>query len=266
VAVWDFDGRLRGKEFVERLPFVRAASYFHKPPHPRKVPEFQQSYRTGTASVFPGLFGFDYYLACNGALRNGRTVEEAFGVTANWYLDLKRTTQEVWAEQQFVRTYGRYVVCHFSDFGIFKPWVAAWDAAACAAFCRAVHKQTGATMLLTGCTWDQAFSQQVALKAGVAVRNLCGKTSPDTFFGMLRGAVGVAGWCGGNTILATALRKPTLIAWSIREFPNEAFFHTACPPDAVGRHYVPVVVERETPGSAAAKFGALLSVTAEVAA
>ena len=37
------------------------------------------------------------------------------------------------------------------------------------------------------------------------------------------------------------------MGWSNEEFPDERFFANACPPDALGTHYLPVVVERTRP-------------------
>ena len=258
LSVWDFDGRRRGKDFVDRLPFVASCSYFNHPPHPHKAKEFQQSYRTGEQSVFPSFLGFDYYIAVNGALRNGRTVEETLEAKTNWYLpELRRTPRENGAMQKYMEVYGRYIVTHFSDFGMFKPWVTAWGLDGCAKFCTWVAKGTDARILLTGCEWDRPFAQAVAKRVGPGAVMLAGKTLPDTFYGMLRGATGVAGWCGGNTIFATALRKPTIIGWSIKEFPNEAFFRTACPPDT-GETYWPFVVERDSPRVVADRFIAMV--------
>lgn len=257
VAVWDFDGRRRSLEYVERIPFVKAAGYFVKPPHPGKLPEFRTSYLTGEQSVFPGLFGFDYYIAVNGALRTGKTVEEAMGCDTDWYFELRQTDLERVAQGSLRERHGPYIVCHFSDFGIFKPWVKAWGIEGCAVLLRRLHDATGCQMLLTGCDWDKPFSDAIAQRAGSkGVVSIAGDTTPDQFFGMMRGARGVIGWCGGNTILATALKKPTLIGWSQVCFPDRRFFHTACPPNAA--HYHALTVERTGPRLAERAFLRLL--------
>lgn len=241
--IWDFDGRRRSLEFVERIPFVKVGGYFTHPPHPHKDPVFHASYQTGTQSIFPGHLGFDFYIAPNGALRHGRTVEEALGAKCDWHFELRQTEGEVAARTRFLETYGPYVLCHFSDFGMFKPWVKAWTPRACAALLTRIHRASGLTMLLTGCEWDRKFSEELAKATPAGVVSIAGETPPDEFFGMLRGATAVLGWCGGNTILATALGKPTLMGWSKVCFPDAGFYRTACPPDAFGKHYVPVVVE-----------------------
>lgn len=245
-GIWDFDGRRRGKGFVDRLPFSNGGDYFHRPPHPGKIPAFKKSYHTGEQSVWRSFLGFTWYLAVNGAIRNGIPIEQALEVEAqdlNWHLELRRTPSEIEAEQELGQHHGSYVAAHFSDFGIFKPWVKAWPAERCADLCRKIHQATGHRVLLTGCEWDQPFSRAVAALAGEGTVDLTGQTPGDRFYGMLRGARGVLGWCGGNTILATALRKPTLILWSREAFPNPAFYRLSCPPDTWERTYQAAAVE-----------------------
>lgn len=253
LTVWDFDGRRRSAEYVERIPFVSSGGYFQRLGHPSKMTEFRETYLTGERSVVPGLFGFDAYIAVNGALRMGRTVEDALGVDCDWYFELLRTAAEGQAERDMQARHGPYIVCHFSEFGMFKPWVKAWGLAGCARLLQRVHDATGCRMLLTGCEWDRPFSEALARWCNRGVESICGETSPDQFFGMMRGASGVLGWCGGNTILATALRKPTMIAWS-RAFPDSRFFRHACPPDALGQHYAACIVEAHSPAIAEAMF------------
>lgn len=252
--VWDFDGRRRGQEFVQRVPFVKSGGYHVNKPHPAKLPEFQDSYLTGKRSSFRGFHGFDFYLAVNGALRTGRTIEQALGCETEWTFPLRRTARELAAQATYEATYGEYIVAHFSDFGIFKPWVKAWPLEDCALFVREIYRATGARVLLTGCTWDRPFSLEIQKHTGGAAVLLAGATNPDQFYGLLHGAKGVVGWCGGNTILATALGKPTWIGWSQKAFPDPRFFRNSCPPDTWNRTYKAGIVEHERPATAARRF------------
>lgn len=249
--VWDFDGRRRSLEFIERLEFVKAGAYFDKPPHPFKLPEFQDTYHTGARSDVAGFLGYDHYLAVNGALVNGRTIADALGVdpdALDWYPTLRRTPADLEAEGRYVARFGRYCVLHFSAFGMFKHWVKAWDVHRCAEFILEAEAATGLTMVLTGSEWDRPLCAELAEMTGAV--NLAGETNAEEFYGILHGAAAVAGWCGGNTILATALRVPTLILWSEKHFPNAGFYRTSCPPDSFGKRYQAGTVERTTPRDA----------------
>lgn len=252
VWVWDFDGRRRSLEYVERVPFVRAGGYWR---HDNKPLEFRRSYMEDGESVFPDFRGFDVYLAANGALRWGRTVEEAFDVPCDWRFPLRTTEAEAkWADT-YRQTYGRYVVAHFSDFGMFGKWVRAWGVHGCVQLVREVQDRTGLPVLLTGSHWDTALSAKVAEHTGAV--DLSGKTDADQFYALFRNAAGCIGWCGGNTILATAFGVPTVMGWS-KYFPDARFFTNACPPESLGNWYLPFTVETDTPRGAAELFVDLL--------
>lgn len=255
VFVWDFEGRKRSIEYVERLAFVRSGGYFERPPHPHRMPEFRASYVTGERSIVAGLFGFDYYIAVNGALRQGRTIAEATKCAVDWYPAMRRTEAEIEAEAWYRREFGEYVLLHFSAFGMFRDWVKAWPLEDCVEFIYGVAQRTGLPLLLTGCEWDRPFCEAIGRETPAF--NLAGRTDADQFFGMLHGARAVAGWCGGNTILATTLKKPTLMLWS-DFFPNSAFFRNACPPESWNQWYLSRTVERTSPREAIEDFVQLI--------
>lgn len=253
VWVWDFDGRRRSLEYVERIPFVQAAGYWE---HPQVEPEFTESYMKRGRSIFPDFRGFDFYLAANGMLRQGGTVEEAFrGYETDWYFPLVQTEREREHETEAREKWGRYIVAHFSAFGMFRNWVSRWGAGGCAELVRGVQDATGMPVLLTGCEWDRPFAEQVATKSGA--ESVCGATDLDAFFGLFRGAAGCIGWCGGNTIKATYLRKPTVIIWS-RYFRNAGFYRNACPPDSWGKWYEAAVVEQDSPREVVRRFARVM--------
>lgn len=251
VWVWDFDGRRRSLEYVERIPFVRAGGYWQ---HRNDMPEFHESYMVRGRSVFPDFHGFDFYLAPNGVLRKGGSLEDAFpGCDLDWYFPLRSTEAEVAAEAHYRERFGPYVVAYFSEHGMFRRWVKAWNAEACAGFARNIAQATGRRVVLTGSSWDADFTRAVAAHAPEAV-NLCGATGPDEFWGLWRGADGCVGWCGGNTFQAVRLRKPTMILWSREYFPDERFWRNACPPDAWGQWYDTPSVEGTSPKAAMRRF------------
>lgn len=253
VFVWDFDGRKRSLEYVERIPFLRAAGYWE---NPIVQPEFNESYMRGGRSIFPGLGGFDFYLSANGVLRQGGTVEEAFkGYDTNWYFPMTRTEAEVEHGRAARERWGEYIVAHISDFGMFKQWAKAWGVGGCAELVRGVQGATGLPVLLTGCEWDRPFAEAVAQKAGA--QSVCGATDLDAFFGLFRNAAGCIGWCGGNTIKATYLKVPTLIIWS-RYFKDPRFYRNACPPDSWGGWYEAAVVEDGRPRHVVKRFASLM--------
>ena len=72
VWVWNFDGRPRSGEYIERIPFVKFGGYLNKPMDMDKY-RFEESYMRGDPaySIIPKFHGFDYYMCFNGMLRVG---------------------------------------------------------------------------------------------------------------------------------------------------------------------------------------------------
>jgi hypothetical protein len=253
VCVWDFDGRRRSEEYVQRIPFVTSGGYWE---HTHKIPGFHESYMTGRKSVFPDFHGFDFYIAVNGALRVGRTVEQALpGIKTDWHFPILETSAEQVAGRMYQSLYGRYIVTHFSAFGMFSEWVKAWGLEGCSQAVARIEQETGLPVLLTGSSWDDAFASQIAARTGAV--NLCGKTNTDQFFALFRNAAGCFGWCGGITILATYFKIPTLIVWS-RYFRNAGFYQNACSPESRDQWYRWKVVEGCTPEQAATAFAEMI--------
>lgn len=272
MSIWNFDGRPRSADFVRRIPFVDFGGYFEHPDGiswARKDAVFQDSHRIGERWVYPGYAGFDYYLAVNGWIAYaGKTIEaaaEAEGLEPpDWNLELLTTPTETLAELEFQARYPNgYVVAFFSDHGMFRNWVQKWGARGCADLVAQIRRSSGLPVLLTGLEWDLPFARRVMIdlqrrKLTDGIENLCTRTPPDRFVGMLRGAAGVVGWCGGNTILSTHLRVPTLMGWSSTWFKQPRFFQTAVCTPSWGKWYAPFVVEGSRPTVLARTFLELL--------
>jgi len=87
---------------------------------------------------------------------------------------------------------------------------------------------------LWGAEWDkQCLHSQLALEVGGV--DLAGETSLDQMFGLIRASCGVIGWPAGNTIMATVLRKQTLLWWS--SYFDKRFWSFSCPPESRGDWY-----------------------------
>lgn len=266
VSIWNFDGRKRTQEYVQRIPFLVDGGYFTRHGWPGKLPEFREAYFTGERSVFPGFLGFDYFVAPNGALVTGRTINWALGLEPGelrWTFPLRSLGREVTFEHNYQRKYGRYILAHFSDFGMFPKWTKAWDARRCAEYCRLIHQATGWPVLLSGLAFDRPFSQKVAQFAGRGIECIAAQTPPDAFFALLNQASGCVGWCGGNTILAASRGLPSHLGWSETHFPDPAFYRNAINPstwrDPATATYEPFIVERDAPAAAAERYVALVN-------
>ena len=247
IWVWDFDQRPRSREYIERIPFVKFGGYYHD--RDKSGPEFQESYIMAGRVVYSGFRDFDYYIAFNGILRAGLTLDDAMpGVASDWFFPLDQTRKEEAASAGYRLAYPTgYIVAFFSDHGMFGHWVREWGADECAALVTRLREETNLPVLLTGSHWDRTFAAQVAERSD-AVDLTC-KTDADQFFALFRHAKACVGWCGGNTILSTYFRVPTVIGWH-RYFQHAGFYANACPPSALGQWYQPIVVGYHQPADA----------------
>lgn len=261
VYIWDIDGRRRSIEFAQRIPFINTIGYFDAP-H-KNVEGFHESYRTGERCVFPGTLGFDYYIAFNGWLQAGKPIDGSIpGVKTNWSFQLLRTEEDLDAEAALRKAFpDGYILAHLSSFGMFRHWIKKWKSVGCAILVKHIQKATGLPVLITGCEWDAPFAEKIMqqLKGRHEnIYNYCTLTTPDQFYGMLHGATGMVGWCGGNTILATHLKVPTLMLWSNVYFTEPAFYRHACSPESWENWYESRVIEESKPEIIAQEFVSLL--------
>lgn len=246
VYLWDIDGRRRSDGYVRRVPWVHFGGHIAG----KADRDFEEVYYRAGRWLIPNKFGMDYLMAFNGWLRQGKSLEEAApGLASDWRFPLHQPLEERAAEADARRVWGRYIVVYVSDHGMFRQWRDTWGVKGCADYVRAVAVRTGALPIFTGSAWDTAFGSAVAELVPGAV-DIVGKTDLDQFMGILRGAVGCIGWCGGNTIQAVQLGIPTQIVWS-GYFPHKDFFRNACPPDAWGKTYQAATIERVRPTVAA---------------
>src|SRR5690606_12822491 len=97
VYVWDFDGRKRSLEYVERIPFVRAAGCVEHPnSHPARGPSY---HRRRHQSSHTDVLGHHNYLAVNAALWRGRSTPDAVPYDVDWYFPMVQPEAEAqWGE------------------------------------------------------------------------------------------------------------------------------------------------------------------------
>jgi SAM-dependent methyltransferase len=241
--------RDRSAEFVSMFPFVHFAGYY--PHDTRKDKIWKQAYMQDGNGVFRNVHGFDWFLSANGPMRFGKTLDQCFpGCTTNWYPPMFESIDQRTYRARMGRGLGKYIVAFFTHHGMYEQhWLRELSRDRLFEALRGIHAETGARIVLTGARWDSeggeknvnAYLMAKARKLPVESRfiiDLTGQTSLDQFFGLMRGALGCIGFCGGNTIMSTVFRKPTVIFWN--KYFDERFWRNACPPDGLGRWYRPL--------------------------
>jgi len=252
ITVWNFDGRPRADGFVKRIPFVKFAGYDNEPMGRQQKRLFHEVYMDGSKEVVAGFKGYDYFICVNGSLRIGHSMNNImpqYGTNWNYKINVDDCTSS-YSEP--------YIIFYFSNHGMFTDWVSKMNSEKIRSFMQEIK---GYKLILTGSSWDAPFNQELEDNG---VINLCGKTSLDDLFGLIKGASAFVGWCGGNTIVSQHLNTPTLMLWS-DYFSHRAFQTNWVDPDRLGKVYIPMDVETANNDSLMRNLGVLLERKATMA-
>lgn len=217
VWVWDFDGRPRSIDFVDRIPFVKRGGY-HTFVKTDNTAFNRLYYQVNQTDAEHNFLGFDALIGTNGNMRNGipfANIMEGASVNYDYGPELTDADHEYGIIQ---RKLGPYFVLCFSNFGMFsQQWFFYMPPAIVrgmldvlkTAFPR--HR-----FIFTGCKWDGPYTDLIKTDKD---HTLLGKTSTGELLGLLQHSEGFLGWCGGNSIVAQHLGVPTVVWWSKRYFP-----------------------------------------------
>ncbi|MEE8262737.1 MAG: methyltransferase domain-containing protein [Gammaproteobacteria bacterium] len=225
------DGRHRSLEWLRKLPFINAVGYRK---YPLSSPVFNEAYMTSGRYLFRDVAGCDYFLAFNGRMRFGADLEQIepeWGT--DWYPPLFQPLDEVKFEQDYRflladERFG-YIVCYFVPHGMYQNWLKEMPHAQISATLQYVAEKTGCRLVFMGAEWDKdGMASQLAKETGGL--DFVGKTTIPQMVALIRGSSGVIGWPAGNTILATMLKRPTLLYWN--DYFDERFWRKSCPPDS----------------------------------
>jgi hypothetical protein len=252
ITVWNFDGRPRADGFVKRIPFVKFAGYDNEPMGRQQKRLFHEVYMDGSKEVVAGFKGYDYFICVNGSLRIGHSMNNImpqYGTNWNYKINVDDCTSS-YSEP--------YIIFYFSNHGMFTDWVSKMNSEKIRSFMQQIK---GYKLILTGSSWDAPFNQELEDNG---VINLCGKTSLDDLFGLIKGASAFVGWCGGNTIVSQHLNTPTLMLWS-DYFSHRAFQTNWVDPERLGKVYIPMDVETANNDSLMRNLGVLLERKATMA-
>lgn len=231
LVVSDPDNKRRSLGWIRKLPWANAKGYVE---HKVTSATFQEAYMQNGRYLFEGVAGCDYFLAFNGVMRFGADldqVEKKWG--AEWFPRMFHSTQEKIAERKFRERFGKFVVAYFVDHGMYLQWLQQLNPLTISKMLSRV-KEKGYEVVFMGAAWDKrCLHAQLAQEVGGV--DLAGETSLDEMFGLIRASSGVIGWPAGNTIMATVLRKQTLLYWN--SYFDKRFWAFSCPPESRGEWY-----------------------------
>lgn len=242
--VLEFDRRPRSIEFLQRIPFLKVGGY--EVANPKTLgPEFDASYHHGTVDVSPRYRGYDAYFCFNGSLLNGKSMAEILPDCAGeWDYPILELDGDRRFGEDFAKQHGKYILLFFSLFGAFGHWAKHMPMERLRRLLKLLAEEfPGHRLVLTGSPWDLQISRDLD---GMVV-NMIGRTLLGQFLSLIRGASAFVGYPGGNTIISSHLRTPTLMIWG--DFYKHPKFRTNwVRPSDVDKAYGTLEVETMTDG------------------
>lgn len=239
--IWNFDGRPRSHEFLQKFPFLKSAGYFNEGVDPKVLNE---TYLTDKKWFIENYKGFDYYLSVNGILVQGNPLERTH--ETNWDIPMFEPLEAKKFAKEFKSYHGEYLLGFFSSLGMFSRWVKNMSHENIYELLSQISRETQKKIILTGCEWDREFTQQIMNHdQGIGyLKSLVGQTSNDQILALMRESSGMIGWCGGNTVMSTVFKKPTIMFWNEEQFPKKDFYINSCYPGSHGKWYFPFTTEK----------------------
>lgn len=244
VYVWNLDQRPRSKEFLDRFPFLKSAGYWDHTPTNKEHKVLFNTYNTFGEWLVPDFGGFDYYISMNGMLTDGKSMDKELNqYESNWYPKMFESIKEINFGKAFKKKHGDYIVAFFSGLGMFEHWVNSMPIHTIYSMLKEIYLKTGTKLVLTGCYWDLDFSEQlIKMDEHNIFINMVDKTGINELYGIMKNSKGMIGWCGGNSIMSTVFKKPTIMFWCKAQFPKD-FKLVCCPPESLNKWYHPFDVE-----------------------
>lgn len=227
VWVQDSGGPKRTQPFLDTIPFVHAAGY-------KKMSDrnaiFHEAYVENGRTVYPDVCDVDYFIAYNGILRAGRSLEEVDPEYGCSWRPKMHISKEARAFRDNLKGPGDYIITYYAEAGMYRAWLAQFQPSSIMKALRILERDLNARIIFIGAPWDRGQVGMDMAKSNPDWTNLIGATTFDQMLGAIMGAKAVVGFPAGNTMLGTVFNVPTVLLWN--EYFDSRFWKYSCPPDA----------------------------------
>lgn len=228
VWVQDSGGPKRTQPFLRTIPFINAAGYKQLSD---KNPIFREAYVQNARTIFPNVCDVDYFIAYNGIMRAGRSLEDTDPEYGCAWRPKMHITKEAMSFRDKLRGPGEYIITYYAEAGMYRAWLNQFPKEKIAEALTLVEQALGARIIFIGAKWDMGQVGREIARMNSDWTDLIGATSYDQMVGAIMGAKAVIGFPAGNTMLGTMFNVPTVLLWN--EYFDERFWKNACPPDAL---------------------------------
>jgi hypothetical protein len=232
-----YDGHKRSFPFLKMFPFVYSSGINIDGSDPNLRPIWKEAYARPGRTIFQNIGGFDYFIAYNGHLRVGESLENIDpDLECEWVPPMFISLEQERFRKDMITKYGKYMIFYFAFQGTYAYWTQQFKITQLIDSVNRIVKKTGFIPVIAGERWDRDnTSVQQTIKAIPGAIDMTGKTNLEQLFGMIRGSQAVFGFPSGLTIMSTVLGQKTMILWN--DFYMREFQKFSCPPDTWEKTY-----------------------------
>jgi len=213
VWVWcEADSTKRSEDYVRRIPFVTFGGYFDGKPHQAFG---SQVFIRGKPWCVKNWEGFDYFVAFNAPLGEGKSLESLWPeCDVNWNYPLELTDADRKYGLDFLLEHGAYVPVSFFGHSFYKKWLNDFSVPQIRKLLNAISDR-GLKVVLTGAKWDIPWMRNLHSAEYI---NLVGETTMGQLLGLMRQGEAFVGFAAGNGMLAQHLGTKTFMLWHPRQW------------------------------------------------
>jgi hypothetical protein len=218
----DNPGYLRTVPFLEMIPFIQIGELptialdpvKPRPEYIQKI--YEELYTKNGRTVYPGLYGYDYFISYNGIINSGNWLESCDDLECNWNFDLIVSDEQQQFRNECKEKYGKYAVFYWTFNGNYIDYqLKQFSLDKIAEAIKQIVCKLKSTPVFIGAYWDLQYNDfltSLILQIPNAV-NLVGQTSLDQVFGVIQGSELVMGYHSGITNMAVVFKKKTVLLW-----------------------------------------------------
>jgi len=225
---------LRGTHYLKLFDWLDVADPPTVPNDPELQPIWDEAYSGPGRSIFPGVMGFDYFIAYNGRINSGGLIEDD-DLACDW--DIHKLDLEARAAQWKESIGGRYAVHFWPFYGSYASHLEQFGLDDIVASIKGMPEMKH---VFIGAAWERELNPIIfeMMRRMPGCIDLIGETELLGTLQLMSGADVIVGYHAGMTNLAAALGMKTVLIWDDR-YPESTSI--ACvPPKTRGTNYIPV--------------------------
>ncbi len=223
------NGHLRSIEFLEMVSWLTIGNPQFVPNDPALQAIWDEAYNGPGRSIFPGVMGYDYFMAYNGVINSGGYLETCDEYVCDW--DFPVPMPDSIGLRDYNDKSKEFMLCFFPFIGTYESHENDFPIPLIAEAIKQFTAGSGLVPVFIGGKVEEVYNtKRYALIDAVGGIDLTGKTSFKEVLGMIQECSLIFGYHSGIPNLGAAFRKPTVLLWDTR-FPGNTAY--ACVPPKV---------------------------------